>query len=128
MSALAIVGAVGVGLLACAVLVVNNLRDIPGDAAVGKRTLAVALGDRDTRRLYAALRAGAARACPRWPGSAAGRCCSACSRCRWPSPLTRRVLGGADGRRLVRVLGDTGLLLLAWSVATAVGLALGPVA
>ncbi len=42
--------------------------------------------------------------------------------------VTRRVLGGADGRRLVRVLGDTGLLLLAWSVATGVGLALGPVA
>ena len=42
--------------------------------------------------------------------------------------VTRRVLGGADGRRLVRVLGDTGLLLLAWSVTTGVGLALGPVA
>jgi 1,4-dihydroxy-2-naphthoate octaprenyltransferase len=38
------------------------------------------------------------------------------------------VLAGADGRRLIRVLGDTGLLLLAWSVATAVGLALGPIA
>ncbi|MDX6647143.1 MAG: hypothetical protein QOK40_2870, partial [Miltoncostaeaceae bacterium] len=42
--------------------------------------------------------------------------------------VTRRVLGGADGRRLVRVLGETGLLLLIWSAATAVGLALGPVA
>ena len=54
-SALALVGAVGVGLLTCAVLVANNLRDIPTDEAVGKRTLAVMLGDRDTRRLYAAL-------------------------------------------------------------------------
>src|SRR6185312_15830519 len=53
-SALAIVGAVGVGLLTCAVLVVNNLRDIPSDTVAGKRTLAVALGDRDTRRLYVA--------------------------------------------------------------------------
>ena len=42
-------------MLACAVLVANNLRDIPTDTAVGKRTLAVVLGDRDTRRLYAAL-------------------------------------------------------------------------
>src|SRR6185312_2664607 len=53
-SAPGIVGAVGVGLLACAVLVVNNLRDIPSDTVAGKRTLAVALGDRDTRRLYVA--------------------------------------------------------------------------
>ena len=52
----------------------------------GKRTLAVALGDRDTRRLYAACVAAAAAASPRWPGSAAGRCCSGCSRCRSPSP------------------------------------------
>ena len=42
-------------MLTCAVLVANNLRDIPTDEAVGKRTLAVMLGDRGTRRLYAAL-------------------------------------------------------------------------
>ena len=123
-NALAIVGAVGVGLLACAVLVVNNLRDIPSDTVAGKRTLAVALGDRDTRRLYVA--------CVLLP-----LVLSALAGIRsWPMLLgllalppavavTRRVLGGADGRRLVRVLGETGLLLLAWSVATGVGLALG---
>jgi 1,4-dihydroxy-2-naphthoate octaprenyltransferase len=126
-NALAIVGAVGVGLLACAVLVVNNLRDIAGDGAVGKRTLAVVLGDTDTRRIYAAL-------------ALLPLVLSALAGIRsWPMLLgllalpvavapTRRVLGGADGRRLVRVLGDTGLLLLAWSAATAIGLALGPVA
>ena len=126
-SALAIVGAVGVGLLTCAVLVVNNLRDIPSDTVAGKRTLAVALGDRDTRRLYVA--------CVLLPLGL-----SALAGIRsWPMLLgllalppavavTRRVLGGADGRRLVRVLGETGLLLLVWSVATAVGLALGPIA
>jgi 1,4-dihydroxy-2-naphthoate octaprenyltransferase len=47
------------GCLACALLVVNNLRDIPTDRAVGKRTLAVRLGDRATRRLYVALLAAA---------------------------------------------------------------------
>jgi 1,4-dihydroxy-2-naphthoate octaprenyltransferase len=47
--------AVGVGALACAILVANNLRDIPTDTASGKRTLAVKLGDRGTRRLYGAL-------------------------------------------------------------------------
>ena len=39
----------------------------------------------------------------------------------------RPVLAGADGRALIRVLGQTGLLLLAWSVLTGVGLALGAV-
>jgi 1,4-dihydroxy-2-naphthoate octaprenyltransferase len=123
----AIVAAVGVGLLACAVLVVNNLRDIRGDSAAGKRTLAVVLGDADTRRLYAAL-----VLLPVGLSALAGIR-------SWPMLLglltlplavavARRVLGGADGRRLIRALGDTGLLLLAWSAATAVGLALGPVA
>ena len=126
-SALAIVGAVGVGLLTCAVLVVNNLRDIPSDTVAGKRTLAVALGDRDTRRLYVAcvllpLGLSALAGIRSWPmllGLLAVPPAVA---------VTRRVLGGADGRRLVRVLGETGLLLLVWSVTTGVGLALGPVA
>lgn len=46
---------VAVGCLACALLVVNNLRDIPTDQLVGKRTLAVRLGDARTRYLYLAL-------------------------------------------------------------------------
>jgi 1,4-dihydroxy-2-naphthoate octaprenyltransferase len=123
----AVVSAIGVGLLACAVLVVNNLRDITGDEAVGKRTLAVALGDADTRRLYTAL-----VLLPLVLSALAGIR-------SWPMLLgllalplavapARRVMGGADGRRLVRILGATGLLLLAWSAATAVGLALVPVA
>ncbi|MGZ5296507.1 MAG: 1,4-dihydroxy-2-naphthoate polyprenyltransferase [Actinomycetota bacterium] len=47
------------GLLAVAVLVANNLRDIPTDEASGKRTLAVRLGDRRTRMLYRACIVGA---------------------------------------------------------------------
>ena len=43
-----------VGLLACSLLVVNNLRDIPTDRVAGKQTLAVRLGDRRTRLLYTA--------------------------------------------------------------------------
>jgi 1,4-dihydroxy-2-naphthoate octaprenyltransferase len=46
---------VWVGALACAILVANNLRDIRGDAQVGKRTLATRLGDARTRGLYAIL-------------------------------------------------------------------------
>jgi 1,4-dihydroxy-2-naphthoate polyprenyltransferase len=46
------VASVPVGLLAMALLVVNNLRDIPGDTTSGKNTLAVRLGDANTRKLY----------------------------------------------------------------------------
>ena len=49
---LAVILAIPVGLLACALLVINNLRDIPGDTKVGKNTLAVRLGDARTRELY----------------------------------------------------------------------------
>ena len=123
-SALTIAASVGVGALSAAVLVANNLRDIPTDAAAGKRTLAVLLGDRDTRRLYLLLvavpfvisAATGVRSLPMLLGLLA-----------IPAAISpvRRVWGGATGRRLVRVLRDTGLLLLAWSLATGVGLALG---
>jgi 1,4-dihydroxy-2-naphthoate polyprenyltransferase len=51
--------AAAMGLLAVAVLVANNLRDIPTDAASGKRTLAVRMGERATRRQYRAAIVGA---------------------------------------------------------------------
>ncbi|WP_433497398.1 1,4-dihydroxy-2-naphthoate polyprenyltransferase [Sphaerimonospora sp. CA-214678] len=54
LSWLSLAAAVPVGLLACALLVVNNLRDIPTDETSGKRTLAVVLGDTRTRLLYTA--------------------------------------------------------------------------
>ncbi|MDQ2726036.1 MAG: 1,4-dihydroxy-2-naphthoate octaprenyltransferase, partial [Actinomycetota bacterium] len=49
---LAVLAAVPVGLLAVALLIVNNLRDIPGDTDAGKRTLAVRLGAPATRIAY----------------------------------------------------------------------------
>ena len=54
---LALAAALPVGLLACALLVINNLRDIPSDTVSGKRTLAVILGDARTRTLYVGVRA-----------------------------------------------------------------------
>ncbi len=51
----ALYAAVGIGAYACAILVANNLRDIPTDTTSGKRTLAVALGDERTRHLYGLL-------------------------------------------------------------------------
>jgi 1,4-dihydroxy-2-naphthoate polyprenyltransferase len=121
---LAFVAAIGVGMLTSAVLVANNLRDIPTDTAVGKRTLAVLLGERDTRRLYAALvllpfllSAGAGlRSWPMLIGLLA---------VPFAVLPVRDVLRGAEGQVLIRVLAQTGVLLLAWSVLTAVGLAAG---
>ncbi len=55
LSSLALGVSLPVGFLATALLVVNNLRDIPGDTEVGKNTLAVRLGDRRTRVFYVAL-------------------------------------------------------------------------
>jgi 1,4-dihydroxy-2-naphthoate octaprenyltransferase len=54
-TSIAWIAAVPVGLLAVALLVVNNLRDIPTDKAAGKRTLAVVLGDERTRDLLTLL-------------------------------------------------------------------------
>jgi 1,4-dihydroxy-2-naphthoate octaprenyltransferase len=59
LSSVAVVAAVPVGLLATAILVVNNLRDLETDHRAGKRTLAVMMGERATRWYYVALVLGA---------------------------------------------------------------------
>jgi 1,4-dihydroxy-2-naphthoate octaprenyltransferase len=53
-------GSIGIGLLACAILLANNVRDVHSDAATGKRTLAVRVGERRARWLYVGCLAGAA--------------------------------------------------------------------
>ncbi len=118
------VAACGVGFLACALLVVNNLRDIPTDRSVGKRTLAVRLGDRPTRWMYlglivAALAVAGMVAAVR-PWSAIAFVAVAVAR----TPA-RRVLRGATGRELIEVLGGTGRTQLAYGVLLAIGLAVG---
>jgi 1,4-dihydroxy-2-naphthoate octaprenyltransferase len=114
----------GVGALACALLVVNNLRDIPTDREVGKRTLAVRLGDPRTRVLYVALVALAfvvVVAAAFWrPAALVG--VVALPLCVAP---VRSVLGGATGAALIGVLGRTGRLQLGYGLAFTVGLALG---
>ncbi len=115
-------GAVGVGVLACGILVANNLRDVPTDARAGKRTLAVRLGERGTRRLYAALVAVAYLAVF---AAAARRPWSLLALASLPlavGPL-RTVARGARGRDLLPVLRDTGRLELAYALLLAAGLA-----
>jgi 1,4-dihydroxy-2-naphthoate octaprenyltransferase len=115
--------AVPVGLLIVAILVVNNLRDIEGDALVGKRTLAVLLGDRPTRLLFAGL----------FVVAFAVVVAVGISR-PWvlvtllASPLavkpTRTVLSGGRGTALIGALAGTGVLTLATGVLLGAGLAL----
>ncbi len=122
-TALSVVMGCAVGSLACALLVVNNLRDIPTDRDVGKKTLAVRLGDRRTRWLYVVLIAGAFA-------------CTALA-ATWRAPVllafvviplavapVRAVLGGASERELIGVLGATGRLQLAFGAVASLGLLL----
>jgi 1,4-dihydroxy-2-naphthoate polyprenyltransferase len=119
----ALAGAVGVGVLACAILVTNNLRDAPSDAVAGKRTLAVRLGDPGTRTLYAGLIATAAlavlAAAPGHPGALAGLLAAPAA-----VPPLRAVRSGAVGAALLPVLRDTGRLELVYGLLLAAGLAL----
>ncbi|QWF22914.1 1,4-dihydroxy-2-naphthoate polyprenyltransferase [Nocardioides sp. LMS-CY] len=118
----ALAAAVGVGALACAILVANNLRDIPTDTVTGKRTLAVVLGDRRTRRLYAALVAAAAAAVVGVAALTSWCALIGLGFLLLALPATRTVLGGATGPGLIRVLQQTGQAELLWAVLVAAAL------
>ena len=114
--------AVGVGALACALLVVNNLRDIPTDADAGKRTLAVRLGDRRTRGLYVALLAVALAvvvvAAIGWTPWALVALLAFIP----VAPPVGTVLGGASGPALIPVLQTTGIIQLLYGLTFGLGL------
>ncbi len=123
-TALSVVASIPVGLLSVALLVINNLRDIPGDTASGKRTLAVRLGDGATRALYQALMA------------AIGLGVIATAAFRLPALLgllglvaaadpIRTVRAGATGPALIPVLGANGRTQLLTGLGLTIGLALG---
>jgi 1,4-dihydroxy-2-naphthoate polyprenyltransferase len=116
--------AVGIGALACAILVANNLRDIPTDTESGKRTLAVLLGADRTRALYLLLVVAAAVCVVAVAGATS-----------WWALLglgflvpglrgVRTVMGGAVGPALIPVLQSTGLAELAWAALVGVPLLL----
>jgi 1,4-dihydroxy-2-naphthoate polyprenyltransferase len=115
--------AAAIGLLACALLVINNLRDIPTDSESGKRTLAVVLGDRWTRVLYTG--------CILVPfcvvvALAPVRPLSLLALATLPLALApvRQVRDGATGRSLIGALGQTGRLELAYGALLTLGLAI----
>jgi 1,4-dihydroxy-2-naphthoate octaprenyltransferase len=120
---LALAASVPVGLLACALLVINNLRDIPSDTAAGKRTLAVRIGDPRTRLLYAG--------CALAPFAAAAliatvRPLTLLTLAAIPLalPPVRAVRAGAGGPALIGALGQTGRLQLAFGALLTLGLAI----
>lgn len=121
-TALAGLAAVPVGLLATALLVVNNLRDIPSDTAAGKRTLAVRIGDPATRALYVAF------VCAPFPllvPIALYRGWSLVALAALPAvvPVVRAVRS-ARGPELIPVLQGTARLQLVFGALLAIGLAL----
>lgn len=114
---------IAVGCLAVALLVINNLRDIPGDTEVGKVTLAVRLGDKKTRTLYNLLFV------------ACGVAIVLCATSRIGSivgllglvvavPAIRIVRSGANGRELIAVLATTGKTQMATGLLLSLGLLL----
>jgi 1,4-dihydroxy-2-naphthoate octaprenyltransferase len=123
LSWLGLAASVPAGLLSCALLMINNLRDIGSDATAGKRTLAVRIGDGHARTAYllfllvpfalaallAAYRPFAPIALVALPLAVA--------------PV-RAVRGGLSGPGLIATLGQTGRLQLAFGLAFTVGLAI----
>jgi 1,4-dihydroxy-2-naphthoate octaprenyltransferase len=113
--------AIPMGSLACAILAVNNLRDRAQDEVVGKKTLAVRLGDKGARRLYIALLVSAHLFALLTFRPAAALTLLA-------APLTwklaRGVASGTSGKDLIPLLARTGKLQLVFALLFALGLAL----
>jgi 1,4-dihydroxy-2-naphthoate octaprenyltransferase len=117
-----------IGALACAILVANNLRDLRGDAQVGKRTLATRLGESRTRALYVILVALSAfliivvALLTTWWAllGLAGLILII--------PAVRVVLSGGSGPALIPVLKATGMTELGCAIGFAAGLVLSAVA
>lgn len=118
-----VVTAIAVGSFSSAVLVANNLRDIPTDTEAGKNTLAVRLGDARTRTLHLALLAVplvvSVLLVARTPWALLGLLAA---------PLVWKanapVRGKKHGLELIPALRDSGIAMLVWAVLTAVALAL----
>jgi 1,4-dihydroxy-2-naphthoate octaprenyltransferase len=119
---LGLAASVPAGLLACALLIVNNLRDIHGDTLSGKRTLAVRLGDARTRTAYLLT-----MLLPFLCAALIGIYRPVALLVLVTVPLAlvpiRAVRAGASGPALIRALGQTGRVQLAFGIAFAIGLA-----
>lgn len=123
-TASSVIAACGVGFLSCAILVTNNLRDIPGDTVSGKRTLAVRLGEARTRALYLALVIGAAICVIVLTVTYSKSAVLALASFALAVTPVRIVMSGARGRDLIAALKGTGTLVLVYGIVLGLGLAL----
>lgn len=116
------------GLLSVALLMANNIRDIPTDRLSGKMTAAVRLGDRASRWVFAAC-AWVPVAVIAAVGTSVGlqplaTCALAVGAGAWAAGVSLPVLTGASGKALIGVLRNTGFYTLAWGVLAALALVL----
>jgi 1,4-dihydroxy-2-naphthoate octaprenyltransferase len=109
------------GCLACAILAINNLRDREQDELVGKRTLAVRLGDSRARKLFIGLLLVAHFVAVAVPGEK-----TFLTLALLPQTLiiAKKVRDGAAGPALIPLLGKTGQLQLWFAVALSIALVL----
>jgi 1,4-dihydroxy-2-naphthoate polyprenyltransferase len=116
--------AVPVGLLASAILVVNNVRDIDTDRRAGKRTLAVKLGRERARRLFAAMVVGSFLVPPLLVPALSPWLLLTLAALPLVPPLVRTVSTHTDGPALNGALAGTGRLLAIFSLLLSGGLLL----
>ena len=121
----ALYAGIGIGALACAILVANNLRDIPTDTVAGKRTLAVRLGDRADPPALRAACSRRSRPCVAVAAATSWCVLVGLGFVAVAMPAVRIVLGGASGPGLIPVLQQTGLAELLWAVLVAAALSSG---
>ena len=118
-NAAAFAASIPMGALSCALLAINNIRDIPGDEVVGKKTLAVKLGDRNARRFFVALLI-CAYIFPIFTGHTLALLTLATAPAAYA--IAREVLAGASGKDLIPLLGRTGQLQLHFGLTFALAL------
>lgn len=116
------VASVAVGALACALLVVNNLRDIPSDTESGKRTLAVRLGDAGTRKFFALVLLAATVAIIATSYLAGAYALFGLVGIIAVRPALNDIGRGLKGRDLIPVLGAVGRAQMILGVTYSVGL------
>jgi len=118
---LSFIAAIPMGALACAILAINNIRDRAQDELVGKKTLAVRLGDLNARRMFVSLLALAHAA-------AIATLIPAAMLTLLVAPMSysisKLVLSDVSGKDLIPLLGRTGKLQLMFSIVFAVALAI----
>jgi 1,4-dihydroxy-2-naphthoate octaprenyltransferase len=116
---LSFIVSIPMGALSCAILAINNLRDRPKDALVGKLTVAVRIGDRNARSMYVALLALAHLAAIATLIPTALLTVLALP---MSISVSKQVLSGISGKELIPILGRTGKLQMVFSILLAIGI------